>query len=119
VPTEVYGPCAAATTGVFAPKRIHILSGYTHYIYDPEKDAWSDAKPMLTPRKYLSLAVVNDSLYAIGGGGGFSHPGENNENEQYTPSGYIPEFPTWTPMLITLMTLTFVSIICKRRLFRT
>jgi N-acetylneuraminic acid mutarotase len=30
VPTEVYGPAAAATTGVFAPKRIHVLSGYTH-----------------------------------------------------------------------------------------
>jgi len=107
---------AAATTGVFAPKRIHILWDDEHHVYDPENDSWSTATSMPTSRLSLGVAVVNDILYAIGGGFhaelGFT---ESNKNERYTPSGYIPEFPSWT-ILPLLLVATLVAIVCKKRL---
>jgi len=107
---------AAATTGMFAPKRIHVLWDDEHHVYDPENDSWSTATSMPTPRSSLGFAVVDDILYAIGGGFhaelGFT---ESNKNEKYTPSGYIPEFPSWA-ILPLLLVATFVAIICKKRL---
>jgi len=105
---------AAATTGVFAPKRIHVLWDDEHHVYDPESDSWSTATSMPTPRLSLGVAVVDDILYAIGGGFyaelGFT---ESNKNEKYTPSGYIPEFPSWTPLLIMLLSVTMITIIYR------
>ena len=107
---------AAATTGVFAPKRIHVLWDDEYRVYDPESDSWSTATSMPTPRLLLGVAVVDDILYAIGGG---FHAGvgftESNKNEKYTPSGYIPEFPSGA-ILPLLLVATLVAIICKKRL---
>ena len=113
IPTAVVHPAAAATTGVFAPKRIHILGTNTHQVYDPERDVWSNATIMPTPRKELGVAVIHDTLYAIGGG--FPESGVNyesqNANEQYTPSGYIPEFPDTTPPFPTTLILATIVVI--------
>ena len=86
-----YG-AAAATVGFMAPKRIHFIGGYFSddfsgktQVYDPEKNSWSSATQMPTPRAYLSIAVVNDVLYAIGG---FDGEKWLNTNEQYKPVGY-------------------------------
>jgi len=110
---------AAATTGMFAPKRIHILWDDEHHVYDPENDSWSTATSMPTPRLSLGVAVVDDILYAIGGGFyaelGFT---ESNKNEKYTPSGYIPEFPSWTPLLILLIGVLVVTVIYKQKLHK-
>jgi len=65
MPTAVEGPAAGATTGVFAPKRIHVLSMDLHHVYDPETDVWSTGTQMPTPRRHLGVAVINDRLYAI------------------------------------------------------
>ncbi len=75
-----------ATTGMFAPKRIHIVDSSQHYIYDPENDVWTVGAPMLTFRNDFGLAEINDKLYTIGGwhrNGWWSH-----KNEAYNPSGY-------------------------------
>lgn len=35
--------------------------------YDPRADAWQEAAPMAAPRSYLCVAVVDGTLYALGG----------------------------------------------------
>ncbi len=81
-----------ATSGRFAPKRIHIVDFDKHHIYDPKSDSWIDGAPVLTFRSSFGLVVVNDKLYAIGG-----TPG-NKKNEVYTPFSSYPD-PTPTPTL--------------------
>ena len=58
---------------------------------------------------------MNDTLYAIGGGSTNLNVRHYDENEQYTPIGYIPEFPQWI-ILPLLITATVVAIICKQKL---
>ena len=67
---------------------------------------------MPTPRWALAVAVVNDELYAIGG---YNGTARFAVNERYTPSGYIPEFPSWIFMPL-LVTATVVAVILKKRL---
>jgi N-acetylneuraminic acid mutarotase len=121
VPTGLWHAAAGATIDVFAPKRIYVLGGSYYDVaynltqtYDPEVDAWTTGTPMPTPRWSLGVAVVNDELYVIGG-----YDGENyrNENEKYTPAGYIPEFPLWV-ILPLFFVATLVGIVVKRKVFR-
>jgi N-acetylneuraminic acid mutarotase len=116
IPTNVSLAAAAATTGVYAPKRIHVLSTDKHYVYDPEADTWATATAMPTPRSSFSIAVINDVLYAIGGVLGNNSKAATNE--QYTPAGYIPEFPSWTPLLIMLLAVVAVALIYRRSLHK-
>ena len=122
VHTRVVEATATATTGVYAPKRIYVIGGgelsptSLNQVYDPETDTWSLSTQMPTPRYSMGIAVVNDILYAIGGYDG-SDP--RTENEKYTPAGYIPEFPFWTPLLIMLVAVMAVAVIYKRKLQKT
>jgi N-acetylneuraminic acid mutarotase len=91
IPFEVAGAAAAATTGIFAPKRIYLVGGgasanSSHQVYNPENDTWSTAAQLPTFRSYLGLAVVDDILYAIGGRN--SDGASVNVNEQYKPFAY-------------------------------
>ena len=123
MPTEIYNAAGAATTGEFAPKRIHIMGGTEHQIYDPETDNWSNGTSMPTPRRSLGLAVINDTLFAIGGSVGDplgsppSMPEPTNTNEQYLPRGYIPEFPSWA-ILPLLLAASLTAIIYRKKLHR-
>lgn len=98
LPTRAVGAAAVATTGVYAPKRIYVIGGgdlFTYdlnQIYDPATDTWTTGTAMPTPRQHLGVVVLNDMLYAIGGYQIESDARVSN-NEQYTPSDYIPEFP--------------------------
>jgi N-acetylneuraminic acid mutarotase len=95
----LYG-AAGATTGVMAPKRVYVF-GVTYQIgmavppfktqvYDPANDSWIVGASAPINRINLGIAVVNDTLYAIGGQTheewGFVTP--SAANEQYTPIGY-------------------------------
>jgi hypothetical protein len=83
-------------------------------VYDPETDTWTNATAMPTPRKSMGLTVVYDEIYAIGG----KHSGTLIlANEKYTPSGYIPEFPSWV-ILPLFVTTTLIVILYKNRLSR-
>jgi hypothetical protein len=74
---------------------------------------------MPTERIQVGVAVVNDTLYIIGG---YTLMIGNNVfasdvNEQYTPIDYIPEFPSWA-ILPLLFVASFVAIIYKKKLQR-
>jgi len=89
------GEEVAATTGLYAPKRIYVMGGSTglarttdaNYVYDPELDVWDVRASMPLSRMGFALVVVDDLLYAMGGYNswltGYS------ENLQYTPFGHV------------------------------
>ena len=105
-PTVVGVGAAGATTGVKAPQRVYVLglavnqhpTPSTNQVYDPKTDSWATATPLSTNRTYFGVAVINDTLYAIGG-----HLYQSGEitgaNEQYYPIGYEvpPEIKSVSP----------------------
>jgi N-acetylneuraminic acid mutarotase len=56
-------------------------------VYDPLTDTWEYRTPVPTPRGFLASAVVNDTIYAIGGG----YPTSKDVVEAYDPAT-----DTWT-----------------------
>jgi len=127
--TSVDGGAAAATTGVLAPKRIYVLGNSANFrqgeeqnfvrVYDPETDSWSLGADVPTRRYNVGVVVVNDLVYAIGGHTYHYIPGNYTPlavNEQYTPIGYIPEFPSWTPILIFVVILTITIVVFRKNL---
>jgi len=130
-PSSVGGGAAVATTGELAPKRIYVLGELGGLrqgeeqtfvrVYEPETDSWSFGADAPTSRYNFGVAVINDTFYVIGGHTYNFLPGNfapSATNEQYTPIGYIPEFPSWI-ILPLLITATLVAIICKKRLPKT
>jgi hypothetical protein len=126
IPDGVVDAAAGATSGVLAPKRIYVLGGRIDYdtsgtdinqVYNPENDSWTTGTSMPIARYNLKVAVINDRLYAMGGVPYFNVQGTwTPENYQYTPIGYIPEFPSWTPLLIALVAFLVVSVIYRQKL---
>lgn len=66
-------------------------------MYDPEDDSWTVGAGVPTKRQHLSVTVVNDTVYAIGGRTyHFAFPDDSYgvsateyaTNERYTPIGY-------------------------------
>jgi N-acetylneuraminic acid mutarotase len=102
-----WGAAAGATTGVFAPKRFYVMGGYPTFnlnqIYDPETDTWTTGANMPTNRYGLGVAVVDDRLYAIGGG--------DIANEQYVPLEYETETDQTEPSQTVLTTIITVAVI--------
>jgi N-acetylneuraminic acid mutarotase len=116
------GANAGTTSGVMAPKRIYVIGGGMNQIYDPANGSWTVGTPIPKSDRRLEnfddvvIAVLDDQLYAMGG----IYWGEDGNtcsvNEQYTPIGYIPEFPSWTPMLILLVVVMVIAFVYKRNL---
>jgi hypothetical protein len=75
---------------------------------------------MPTARGYAGVAIINDTLYTVGGvilppiDTLFGSISPSAANEQYTPLGYIPEFPSWIILLLLLMTVLFAVALKKR-----
>ena len=121
IPTNSSFAATGATTGEKASTRIYVLGGFTsfdyeavrlNYVYDPVGDVWSMGTSMPTSRYSLGVAVMNDTLYAIGG-----RPDTDNflaVTEKYTPPGYIPEFPSWVILPFFLITTLSILVIKKR-----
>ena len=89
---------AGATDGELAPPRLYVIGGTTDginalnttYIYDPLANIWTMGASMPTARGTLMVAVVNDTLYALGGTTNLIDPQApaNGINEQYFTLGY-------------------------------
>ena len=93
------------TTGIMAPKRIYFIGGYFSnsyssetQVYDLETDSWASGAAIPTQRGDFAVAVVNDTIYVIGGGSA-NYPNimswstgpdvtKYATNEQYIPFGY-------------------------------
>jgi N-acetylneuraminic acid mutarotase len=70
-------------------------------VLNPENKTWRVGVSMLTARDGLAVAVVNNTVYAMGGAGGnilSSGEGYAN-NEAYTPIGAQPHSPSQTPTI--------------------
>ena len=123
IPTNLSHAAAGAITGEMASIRIYVLGGFIsfdyeavnlNYVYDPVGDVWSLGTSMSTPRYSLDVAVMNDTLYAIGG-----RPDTANflaVNEKYTPIGYIPEFPSWSILVFGLSVVLILSVSFRHRI---
>jgi N-acetylneuraminic acid mutarotase len=106
MPANMMGLAACATTGLMAPKRIYVIGGAAidyagrpavnwTQVYDPQTQTWSNGTPMPANRSDISLANVNDKLYAMGGLNGSGN--RVMGNEEYTPADYGLPAPTLTP----------------------
>ncbi len=120
-PTSVDQPAAGVTAGDTATQRIYVLGGAKNLeavnlnqVYDPETDVWVTGTAMPTARYALGVAVVNDSLYVIGGHEGWFGTPISAANERYTPADFIPEFPSWT--ILPLLVASFSVIIVRKKL---
>jgi N-acetylneuraminic acid mutarotase len=121
IPYSIQQAAAGATIGIAAPKAIYVMGGFTGFywptnitqVYHPENDTWSYGADMPTPLYDLGVGVVNDQLYAIGGNPFYLQP-STDQNNQYTPIGYIPEFPSWIILPMFLVFTLFVMIIRKK-----
>jgi hypothetical protein len=109
-----------ATSGFYAPRRLYVMgvksssspSIPVNQAYDPTTNTWTEATPMPTSRIHFGVAVVNDTLYAIGGllisytydsSGKYiqsSQATPTKINEQYIPLGcgtLYPEIKIFSP----------------------
>ena len=124
---------AVATSGEFSLRRIYVLGGWSsgglmgsdlNRVYNPIDDSWTYATPMPNARVGVTVSVVNDTLYAIGGS--TSVFGGSTANEQYFPLGYgtpditptptpsVPEL-SWLAMLPLLLSVFSVALLVKHR----
>ena len=122
IPVAVQQAAAGAATGVKAPEAIFVVGGFTGFywprnltqVYYPETDTWSFGADMPTPLFSLGVAVVEDTLYAIGGCP-FYLQAATNQTSQYTPiaNGFVPPpselFPT-TVLVATIVTVTAIGV---------
>ena len=122
LPTGVDSAAAGVSAGDTATERIFVLGGKQgldavnlNQVYDPETDTWVAGHSMPTARYGLGVAVVNDSLYAIGGREGWVGFPISAANERYTPADFIPEFPSWI-ILPLFLTATMIVTIYRKRL---
>jgi N-acetylneuraminic acid mutarotase len=132
IPMGVYNAAAGVTTGTNILEAIYLMGGcnatypldaqVTNQVYFPENNSWGIGTPMPIDRAGLAIAVVNNTLYAIGGGHNIFMK-TSTVNMQYTPfnttqpstssTPSVPELPTWTVLLIVAVTL--LSFTFKKR----
>jgi len=123
------GVAADATTGILAPKRIYVFGSKNVGVYNSADNSWSMGTDAPTDRYNFGVAVVNDTLYVIGGHTYSFLPGDYAPvavNEQYTPIGYgTPDLDSQSPSPLLLcaiaaaitiiITITVAAVALKRR----
>jgi len=122
-PNGVDSAAAGVTAGDTVTERIFVIGGKANLdavnlnqVYDPEADTWVIGTAMPIARFSLGVVVVNDSLYAIGGHEGWFGTPISAANERYTPADFIPEFPTWTPLVVMFVAALAVAVVFRQKL---
>nr|NIP43001.1 DUF2341 domain-containing protein [candidate division Zixibacteria bacterium]NIR65137.1 DUF2341 domain-containing protein [candidate division Zixibacteria bacterium]NIS16576.1 DUF2341 domain-containing protein [candidate division Zixibacteria bacterium]NIS48153.1 DUF2341 domain-containing protein [candidate division Zixibacteria bacterium]NIU16269.1 DUF2341 domain-containing protein [candidate division Zixibacteria bacterium] len=77
--------------GIKYGTKIHLFYLEFHYEYDPATDTYTRLANVPTPRTWGTCALVNDSIYVIGGFSYGTPSGPSNVNEVYDPAT-----DTWT-----------------------
>ena len=119
--TPVSAFASATSTGSNTTQRIYFFDENRTDIYNPNDDSWVEGNQAPTPRPLAAAAVIDDLIYLVGGRTGqwgymtFMYP--SALCEQYTPVGYIPEFPSWT-VLPLFFAVTLLCVVAKRKVFR-
>jgi N-acetylneuraminic acid mutarotase len=123
LPIGVDQAAAGVTAGDTATERIYVIGGKQNLdavnlnqVYDPETDTWVAGTAMPTARFGLGVAVVDDGLYAIGGREGWFGFPISAATERYTPADFVPEFPSWTPLVLLFVASAFALTVYKRKL---
>jgi N-acetylneuraminic acid mutarotase len=122
LPTPIVWAAAASTSGVTAPARLYVLGGTsdgingvnTNRVYDPQSNSWTIGALMPTSRGALSVVVVNDALYALGGTDNFPNPeaGIKTACEQYFPSGYAEPLPLSAILIaVTVAVVVIIAVV--------
>ena len=114
-----YFAAAGATAGVNAPKRIYVLGLDENYwffdypkatsqSFDFSTGQWTVCPPIPSGRFNVAIAVLDDRVYAIGGGTPQINGGEDSSAlvEVYTPVGFSSNPVTTTPQPIATPTPT-------------
>lgn len=114
---------AGATTGVMAPERIYFFGAdslfwplgspnFKNLVYSPENDSWNYGTIMPTPRINTATAIINDTIFVIGGETTLlgDNTASSATNEQYIPIEYgmIPPSPSSSPTIPEMNTLFIV-----------
>jgi len=94
LPTAIWDSAACVHLNDFS-SNIYLIGGSSEtsvstnivQVYNTKNDSWTTIDPMISDRFGLASAVVNGSIYAIGGTNRYLFPNEqaNSENEMYTP----------------------------------
>jgi N-acetylneuraminic acid mutarotase len=121
IPMGVCSAAAGATTGTEAAKAIYVIGGsnatyplsgqYTNQVYFPETNSWSAAASMPVDRAGLSVTVVNDTLYAIGGGHNIFTM-DSAVVMHYTPfiNAKLEPFPTIPVVTVTIVVVAVIAV---------
>ncbi|WGM89866.1 MAG: kelch repeat-containing protein [Candidatus Bathyarchaeum tardum] len=123
LPTGVDSAAAGVTAGTTGTQRIFVIGGKQNLdavklnqVYDPETDTWVYGPAMPTARYSLGVAVVNDSIYAIGGREGWFGSPVSAANEKYTPADFIPEFPSLSILVAGVSVVLILSVFFRQKI---
>jgi N-acetylneuraminic acid mutarotase len=123
IPMSVSSAAAVATTGIKAVKAIYVIGGsnetnplngqYANQVYFPETNSWAMAANMPIDRAGLAAAVVNDTIFVMGGGHNIFTM-DSTTVMQYTPlSNPIGEMEPFSaiPVVITTFMIFAVAVV--------
>jgi N-acetylneuraminic acid mutarotase len=121
IPMSVTAAAAGATTGTKAVKAIYVIGGsnvtyplsgqYINQVYFPENNSWSMAASMPVDRAGSALAIVDDTLYVMGGGHNI-FTRDSTVVMQYTPfTKLVDETDLFSviPIVIAILVLVVVA----------
>lgn len=125
------------TKGLGIPEQIYVygadadlpywqltLRNFTIQSYEPKTDRWTICFSTSQGRLDPGIAIVNDTIYVIGGYKLDSANDERTinptityctENEQYVLNNHIPEFPSWVALSLVIV-VAVVTVIYRKML---
>ncbi|MFZ7137264.1 MAG: Kelch repeat-containing protein [archaeon] len=118
LPTGVDSAAAGAIPDSSGAQKIYVIGGKIsldavnlNQIYDPQTDTWTTGNKMPTSRYALGVAVLNNTLYAIGGREGWFGSPVSAATEKYVI--HTTNLFPWTILGILILIIVAVTITKK------